>query len=262
MVKGLKTVCICLMLSMVGNSSEACEMPIHDKPVEISSSRASIMRLSGVTRKPYVDTMMLGYANNCVSVKAEPKICCATVGELDFNDSFNYVVVNEDWVRIIKGSIDGYIRRSKVSDENLESHEVTMPWTRGFKSYMGYTAIGCGRQKMVQNIAYTGDYGIREVEGRYCIAVGTACGAGVGDYADLILENDTVIPVVIGDIKANIHTQNNNLITSHNGCCSEFIVDNRHLDRVAKRMGDISACKDEWGSRVVKIKVYNKNCLE
>lgn len=136
------------------------------------------------------------------------------------------------------------------------------PYTSGFKSYMDYRAITStdSLQYVLQNeYAHTGNYGIRMVNDRYCIAVGSRFTSDIGQYIDLVLENGTVIPCILADQKADEHTDDGNIVTMHNGCMSEFVVDTDSLDHMAKICGDISYCENNWQSRVVKVKVYNEN---
>lgn len=142
--------------------------------------------------------------------------------------------------------------------------EYQVPSNRGFKSYMSYRAITskCSLQYKLQSIAYTGEFGIRQIDGRFCVAIGTFSNATVGTYIDLILENETVIPCVVSDFKADIHTDSTNKVTSHNGCVSEFLIDKTALHSTAKKIGDISYCKEEWKSPVRIIKVYEKNVFD
>lgn len=142
--------------------------------------------------------------------------------------------------------------------------EYQVPSNRGFKSYMSYRAITSksSTQYKLQCIAYTGEFGIRQIDNRFCVAIGTFSNATVGTYIDLILENGTVIPCAIGDFKADIHTDSTNKVTSHNGCVSEFIIDKTVLHSTAKKIGDISYCKEEWKSPVKIIKVYEKNVFD
>lgn len=146
--------------------------------------------------------------------------------------------------------------------EIISYQDYSVPTNRGFKSYMSYKSItskSSQQYKLQHNYAYTGNYGIRQVDGRYCIAIGTFSDAEVGTYVDLILENQSIIPCIISDFKADIHTDNSNMITTHNGCISEFIVDKSSLYQTAKQMGDISYCCQEWKSPVKAIRVYEKN---
>ena len=154
-----------------------------------------------------------------------------------------------------------YICSEYISDEQLDYIEYIVPITSGFKSYMPYVTITSksSPQYKLQQIAYTGTYGIRQYDNRYCVAIGTGFNADVGTYFDLILANGTVIPCIVADIKADRHTDSNNMVTIANGCLTEFIVDSITLNRKAKRMGDISYCNKDWNSRVEKIRVYDKN---
>lgn len=148
--------------------------------------------------------------------------------------------------------------------ESIKYKEYTMPSTRGFKSYMSYKAItstSSPQYKLQSTYAYTGKYGIRQVDDRYCIAIGTFSGASIGTYVDLVLKNGTVIPCIIGDFKANAHTDSRNMMTS-NGCVSEFIVDTGSFNTTAKKMGDASYCNDSWKNPVKSIKVYDKNVFK
>ena len=124
-----------------------------------------------------------------------------------------------------------------VEPEQIEGGtSYTMPSTSGFKSYMSYKAItstSSPQYKLQHSYAYTGDYGIRQVNGRYCIAIGTFSGASIGTYVDLILNNGTTIHCIIGDFKSNAHTDASNMMTS-NGCVSEFIVDMNSFNSTAK----------------------------
>lgn len=134
-----------------------------------------------------------------------------------------------------------------------------VPSNNSFKSFMSYKAITSksSQQYRLQKSAYTGEYGIRMINGRFCIALGTGFNISVGTYVDLILENNTVIPCIVGDIKDPKHTKSDNITTITNGCVSEFIVDIKKLDPLAKRMGDISYCNNMWKSSVSKIRIYN-----
>ena len=136
-----------------------------------------------------------------------------------------------------------------------------LPWTSGFKSFMPYTAITSLtslQYKLQSWYAYTGTYGIRQVNGRYCVAIGTYFGADIGDYIDLNLANGYVIECIVADIKADCDTDASNIIRA-NGCASEFIVDMSCLNYYAKRDGDISSCYDGWESPVSTITVYDIN---
>ena len=203
----------------------------------------------------------IGYLTSNINVRSEPSTDSEILEVYPFNQKIQYQKYNDEWVEIQYKSGIAYIFSEYISDEQLDYIEYIAPITSGFKSYMPYTAITSksSPQYKLQQIAYTGTYGIRQYDNRYCVAIGTAFNADVGTYFDLILANGTVIPCIVADIKADKHTDSNNMVTIANGCLTEFIVDSSTLNRKAKRMGDISYCNEDWNSRVEKIRVYDKN---
>lgn len=187
-----------------------------------------------------------------INIYAEPNESGAVVGKIFYRDSVICSEFTEDWLSVE----EGYIKVQDITFSEPIYRSVFIPkQNRDFKSYMDYRTITSWLQKDLQDIAETGTYGCRMVEDRYCVAVGTACDVIVGDYIDLVLENGTIIPAIVGDIKADIHTQDNNLVTAANGCCSEFIVDMDSMDSYVKRTGSVSNNCDEWKSPVVEIRV-------
>ena len=154
----------------------------------------------------------------------------------------------------------------EVVEEVIPYTDYSVPSYGGFKSYSKHTKKD-GRirykesslQYKLQMMAYTGDYGFRQVDGRFCVALGSHFTTSIGQYFDLILENGTVIPCVLGDAKADVHTDSSNIFTVHNNCCSEFIIDKNVADPMVLEMGNCSWCCDEWKSPVKTIRLYEKN---
>ena len=202
-----------------------------------------------------------GWTTTNVNVRNEPSTVSEVLEVYSFNTPIQYYRFNDEWAKIVYPTGYAYMSLQYISNEKLNYRDYTVPITSGFKSYMPYTAITSksSPQYKLQQIAYTGTYGIRQYDNRYCVAIGTAFNADVGTYFDLILANGTVIPCIVADIKADRHTDSNNMITIANGCLTEFIVDSSTLNRNAKRMGDISYCNEDWDSKVEKIRVYDKN---
>lgn len=204
-----------------------------------------------------------GYISTYVNVRQEPNTDCAVIDNLSLNNEVSYYDVNGDWASVLYADgKTGFVSKKYISNELIQEpmfREVWTPNTRDFKSYMSYRNISSWYQKDLQNVAYTGDFGIRMVDGRYCVAVGTATGCRVGDYINLVLENGVEIPCIVGDIKADCDTQSDNLVTAANGCVSEFIIDPSATPGSVLNSGSISNCKQEWQSKVVRIKVYEKN---
>lgn len=204
-----------------------------------------------------------GYLTSNMNVRSEPSIYSEVLDVYPFNQKIQYQKYNDEWVEIQYKSGIAYVCSEYISDEQLDYIEYIAPITSGFKSYMTYTAITSksSLQYKLQQIAYTGTYGIRQYDNRYCVAIGTGFNADVGTYFDLILANGTVIPCIVADIKADRHTDSNNMVTKASGCLTEFVIDSSKLNKDVKRMGDISYCCEEWNSRVEKVRIYDKSAL-
>ena len=182
---------------------------------------------------------------------------------MPFNTYIKYYEYNDEWAEITYDNGQAYISRDYISDEECDFVMYDVPKTKGFKSYMPYTAITNKKSKQykLQQIASTGAYGIRVVDSRYLVAIGTAFNAEVGTYIDLILEDGFVIPCIVGDVKADKHTDSTNMVTSANGCVSEFIIDSKALHKSIKKSGDVSSCNENWNGCVRAIVVYDKSAL-
>lgn len=132
----------------------------------------------------------------------------------------------------------------------------------GQKAYENYTAITNihTNHYALEQVAITDEYGFRRVEGRYLIAIGTYFNAPVGTYIDVELENGVVIPAIVGDIKADVDTEDNNVYSLSCGCATEFIVDGWIIDPYTR--GDVSSVFEEWASPVIHIIVYDLNYFD
>lgn len=143
--------------------------------------------------------------------------------------------------------------------EQPETYEVIKeyPITDGntTKTVLPYKAFGKNtNQAKLQSLCQTNEVGLRVYDGRFTIAVGTYFNTAVGQYFDLVLENGTVIPCIMGDLKADIHTDSRGLFTEASGCMTEFIVDRTYLPN----KNSATYCYEEWNSKVVNVIVYNK----
>ena len=110
-------------------------------------------------------------------------------------------------------------------------------------------------------MAYTDEEGFRKVNNRYCVAIGTAFNASVGQIFDAELENGTIIECIVGDIKADKDTDKSNVFTSQ-GCCLEFIIDMKKLNGTIKTMGDCSTLCEEWKSPCFQYTIYDIDYLK
>ncbi len=199
----------------------------------------------------------------CLNIRNNPDKDSDIVGKLLFGQTVNAHPKGE-WAELEDGT---YVSAEYLSNEEIPYTSYEAPYSSGMKSYMPFS-VGdrsifskSSNQYKLQELCYTGNYGIRQYKERYCVAIGSHFNTSIGQYFDLILENGVVIPCVMADQKADCHTDSNNIITISNGCMTEFVVDTNELYNDAKIMGDISYCTDEWKSRVVEIRVYDKNAL-
>lgn len=157
------------------------------------------------------------------------------------------------------------VEEIEIIQETIEKNEVEIPNyiakyvcpNNSFKSYMSYKAITnkSSLQYKLQQKAYTGEYGIRMVEGRYCIALGSYYSENIGTKIDLIMANGSILPCILGDQKADQHTDAQN-IRARDGSVVEFIIDKKSLHKTARQMGDISYADAKFSGEILEIRVY------
>lgn len=149
---------------------------------------------------------------------------------------------------------------------NKEVIDVPKAYTkRDFKSYEDYrdiTSPTSPHYRLQRDYAYTNSDGIRMVEGRYCIALGSYFTTTIGQYIDIVLANGTIIPCILGDQKADAHTDKLHIAHSTDSSVVEFIVDKKVLPYKPKTMGSISYSYEEWQSPVVQVVVYDINIFD
>ena len=217
-----------------------------------------------IINEPIIEEYYDGWTISNLNIRKEPSLESEILEVYSFNTLVKYSKYNEEWAKIKYNSKTAYISLDYISNEELNYKCYSVPLTSGFKSYMPYTAITnkSSPQYKLQQQCQTGLYGIRVKDGRYCVAIGTGFNADVGTYFDLILANETVIPCIVADIKSDNHTDSSRMVTKESGCLTEFVVDSGSLNKMAKKMGDISYCSDKWDSRVEKVRVYDKNIFK
>jgi hypothetical protein len=98
------------------------------------------------------------------------------------------------------------------------------------KTYMPYTLVtskSSAQYKFLYSDAcYTDpETGLRMSEGRYCIAVGTFYASKIGTKINLIMKNGSTVECILGDVKADIHTDETNRFQAVDGSVVEMIVD-------------------------------------
>ena len=204
----------------------------------------------------------LGYVKgDNLNVRKEPNTDSEILDVIPFNKKIKYSNYNKDWLKIKYNKKIAYVYKKYISKKKIEYTDCSVPNYSGFKSWMDYHKItmnGSEQKILQENYAYTGQYGIRQIDGRYCVAIGSYFTTEIGTYFDLILENGEVIPCILADRKDNSDTDSDNIFTSDNGCATEFVVDEEALKYSALNNGDISSCCEEWDSPVETIKIYQK----
>lgn len=214
----------------------------------------------------------IAYTTDNLNMRSEPNLEAEILYIIPFNSEILICDYNDNWEMVFckyhnndsKNDI-AYISKKYISNETCKSVMYNFPTNNGFKSFMPYTAItdiSSMQYELQISLAHTGNFGIRQVGDRYCVAVGSAFNVDVGTYIDLILENGNIIQCIVGDIKSPNDTMEDNITTAENGCVSEFIVDINFLESDIKRDGDISSCNVKWDSPVNSLIVYDKNILK
>ena len=204
-----------------------------------------------------------GWTKTLVNVRQFPSTDTTVLTTYNFNTQITYAEYDNEWVEIEYDGSIAYIAKEFISNVECEYEDFSVPEHNDFKSYMDYRTItntNSTQYYIQSNYAYTGEYGIRQVNGRFCVAIGSYFGAKMGQYFDLILENGTVIPCVMGDAKADKDTDSSNIFHA-SGCCSEFIVDDDALLSTILLHGNVSNACEEWNSPVVTIRIYKDNIL-
>lgn len=195
---------------------------------------------------------------NEINVRTKPNRKSKIVKRYYYGQKVKFVAYNKKWAKIKHKNKTYYIYSKYVSKKKPKSNIKSAP-NNTMKTYMDYRAITntASQQYKLQRKAYSGKHGIRQVDGRYCIALGSYYTTVIGKYVDIILSNGVIIPCIISDCKADKDTDARNIMHP-DGSLVEFVVDTNTLDSMAKRMGDISYAQKDWHSRVSKVKIYNK----
>ena len=144
-----------------------------------------------------------------------------------------------------------------------EPQYITMdvPSNNGFKSYMDckyITDITSEQYKFKYDYLNTAS-GIFSVDGKYVCAVGTYYATEIGTRIDLVMESGEVVECIVGDVKANQHTDSLNRQHSVDGSVVEFIVDTDSLSDKARQMGDVSYADPRLMGEIQAIRVYLEN---
>lgn len=224
--------------------------------IALNTTHCTTQTMLSVSAKSNPTKIM--YTTTGVNVRAKPSVKSKKVRTLKMNTKVVVVKKHKNgWTKIKLKGKDRYIYSKYLSKNKVKYTNMSTPSQNGFKSYMSYKCITdtSSKQYSLQKSCYTGDYGIRMKDGRYCVAVGSYYTTKIGTKIDLIMENGATIKCILADCKADAHTDSTNR-QNPNGSIAEFIVDMNSLDKTAKRMGDISYCSEKFKGEIKKIRVY------
>ena len=185
------------------------------------------------------------------------------IGNISFNSAVTIINTEGDYcIGVTDNGLCGYIDTNDLMLNQYDTKSMDVKYKTTMKSYESYTVFSkSSNQYELQQMATTDSKGLRKVNDRYCVALGTKFTSDIGQYFDLVLDNGVVIPCVLGDIKDDRHTDTTNTYTVSNGCVSEFIVDIKSLDTTGKTNGNVSDIYNLWDSHVVQIIIYDYNIL-
>lgn len=130
------------------------------------------------------------------------------------------------------------------------------------KSYMGYKAITSTKSPQYKlqhgGQVYTDSNGYRRVGDSFVVAVGTYYADSIGTKLRVTLDSGSQFTAIVGDFKANRHTDGSNMQHAKDGSVIEFIVDTNSLESTARKMGDCSYSQsNNFKGNVSKIEVLN-----
>ena len=154
------------------------------------------------------------------------------------------------------GSAPSEFASEEMTDNNSSVYALPYnPKYTGKKCFESYSSITdkTTKQYELQQIATTDADAFRRINDRYLVSIGTHFNAPCGTDIDIVLENGTIIPCIVGDIKPDEYTDSTNTFTKNNSA-TEFIVDATKTAAIIS--GDVSTIYDEWQSKVKEIVVY------
>jgi len=194
---------------------------------------------------------------NDLNLRKKPNVKSKSIKRLFYGKKIKFIIINKKWSKIKVDNKVGYVQMKYITTKKIKSKIHTSIPHYKLCSFMDYRCITntSSRQYKLQKKAYTGSYGIRQVDGRYCIAVGSYYTEKIGTYIDLVLKNGTVIPCILADCKANKDTDGKNQKTA-DGSLIEFVVDTPKLSKKVRIRGDVAYSTKAWNSKIVKIKIH------
>ena len=148
-----------------------------------------------------------------------------------------------------------------VEEEAPQWIEMDVPSNNSFKSYMDCSTITdtSSAQYALKYEYLSSASGIMVVDNRFVIALGSYYTTEVGGRVDLVMQNGSVVECIVGDCKADKHTDSMNRQHSVDKSVIEFIVATDNLNEKARQMGDCSYCDERLMGEIEAIRVYINN---
>lgn len=176
-----------------------------------------------------------------------------------------------EWIRTNDSGLVNYAKPPTLLNckfiDKLAPVEIPEVVGANQKSYMRYQALGTeswNRQGWLSRCpeAYTDERGIRCVDGRKLIAVGSYYCSTIGTYMDVFLEDGTVIPCMMGDMKADKDTDQTNRY-ARDMSVIEFVIDapkgyREFQQRFPEALTGNYSVYPEYQSAVVGLRIYDK----
>ena len=180
-------------------------------------------------------------------IKNEVSISSSEIINLN-DDNYNNLITNyENLGNLDNHRSDSATRGGNSQQKPAEKAEQTAEITNSdktnvikafphkeFKSYMRWTALSpkSKQGKFSAKASPDPETAIMMYNGRYLVALGFAYADYVGQEIDIVMESGQIIPAVIGDFKAEKHTDEHNSTHLWDGSIVEFVVSSN--DEAAK----------------------------
>lgn len=193
------------------------------------------------------------YVKKNVAVRQKPSSKAKKIGVAYTLDKVTALETQKGWTKIKYENQLRYVRRSCLTTKKPKYVIKSVPGN-SFKSYESYRKLHY-KQGRLQRKAYTDKNGLRKVDNRYCIAMGSYYSTQIGCKIDLVMTNGQVIKCILADMKSDRHTDKLHRRHRVDGSVVEFVVDSRKLTRKVKRYGDVSKIS-QFKRSVHKVKVY------
>jgi len=126
---------------------------------------------------------------------------------------------------------------------------------RTYMDYRSVHTVSSDQYKLLySDLCYTNpDNGLRMVGDRYCVAVGTHYAYKIGTKINVVMANGSTVKCILGDVKADEHTDPTHRYQRWDGSVVECIIDGEIFH-------DISQYPPEFVGKIARIDIVDDNC--